>query len=306
MKKPGKIQLASTVIALAIKLCSFSLAMAENETPIKSIAQPAAAVEEFYTLKGKDPTLAELLQSGGIVTGDRMGKGPARGAQVVVNQARLEKLTGTLPPLDIKNITGIQHQAGHGGRSTFEKWSRFYQEEGNNQIFRLHKGDYQFRDPDPKTAIPGRIEAYTRSLTVPKGGWREWEGTYTFIKPHSACIFQMFHTGGLWAFHLGVTDDGTIRFNRRRSMKGKPKSVTLAEKMIGKPLSIKVRSNGFDFQVYKKRPLIDKDWELVADGNYDKSTDGKVQFRWGNYLGRTKGTSVRHDTLFFVSGTTIR
>lgn len=262
---------------------------------------------QLYTLKGEDPPIQDIIDRGTITPGERFGKGSAPGARVVVNHKLLEQLTGKLPPLDERNISGIQHSAGHGSRRNFPDWARFYQEDGNTQVFRLHKGDWQFRDGPLKDARAGRIEAYTNKMAVTPGTWLEWEGTFTIIKPHGAVIFQLFHEGGqLWAFHLGMSHDGDITFNRRRNESGKEKQMILGRQMVGRPLSIRIRSNAQDFEIYAKQPLIDKDWKPVTDGSYQRGKDDKVQFRWGMYLGQTRNKPVEHDAMYFVTGTTIR
>jgi hypothetical protein len=266
-----------------------------------------AAPEDLYSLRGKDAAVEDLLKSGAIIEGQRMGKGPARGARVVVNHQKLERLTGKLPALDVKSITGIQHQAGHGTRRNFADWSRFYQEDGNTQIFRLHKGDWQFRDPSREEARQGRIEAYNRPTAVRPGTWLEWEGTYTLIQPISACIFQLFHEGDqLWAFHLLMNDKGDISFHRRRNEAGKERRIVLGENMIGKALGVRVRGNAHQYELYVKLPGSDGEWRKVTDGTYVRGKDDKLQFRWGMYLGQSRGRQIPHDALFFVSGTTIR
>jgi hypothetical protein len=89
----------------------------------------------------------------------------------------------------------------------------------------LLEGDQSFR-----AGIPG----------VKPGTCREWKATHMIIKPHGARISQLFHDGGqLWPFHLVMSDEGDIRFNRRPSAPGLPRQLVLAEKMVGKPLSIK-------------------------------------------------------------------
>ena len=283
--------------------------IAVDEAPVANAAE-TADVERLYTLEGTDPTREELFDSGAIVIGESLGDGPVPGARVVVNYELLETLTGPLAPLDTANISGIQHFAGHGNRAQLNQnhWARWYQEDGKTQIFRVHEGDWQFRDPDPAQAIPGRIEAYTKSLKVEPGTWREWEGTLTIIKPHGGTIFQMFHEGGqLWAFHLGMDNDGKISFGRRWPKEGEEKHIVLAENMVGKPLSIRVRNDGHHYEIYKKRPLIDEDWELVTAGSFKQAKDDKIQFRWGWYLGRNpKGRRVANDAMYFVSGTTVR
>ncbi len=276
-------------------------------TSLLSAEQSSINPDDLHTTEGTDFTVEELIKSGAIVPGQRMGKGPVLGSKIVVNQERLEQITGKLGPIDTKHIGGIQHQSGHGTRKDFAKWSRWYQEHDNTQIFRLIKGDQNFRSGIGEDTTPGRIEAYSKSLVVAPGTWREWEGTYTIIKPHGACIFQLFHSGGqLWAFHLGMNNEGDITFKRRRPAPGLEKNIVLGENMVGIPLSIKIRSNGFDFEIYKKRPLEDKDWIPVTTGSYQKAEDNKIQFRWGMYLGQEKGASVHKDAMHFVSGVTIR
>lgn len=276
--------------------------------PLIISAAFASDVDDLYRLRGADVPVSDLLDRGAVVVGQRMGQGPVPGARVVVNHRRLEQITGRLPELDTQNIRGIQHFSGHGSRRNISTWARWYQEDGNTQVFRMHKGDWQFRDPDPDAARPGRIEAYTRPTVVEPGTWLEWEGTITIIVPHAGVMFQMFHHGPqLWAFHLGMSSNGDIRFHRRRDQSGKERRMVLAEDMVGKPIRIKVRSNAKDFEIYKKRPLIDDEWELVTDGSYLRGNDNKVQFRWGWYLGqRNRGGRVANDAIYFVSGTTIR
>lgn len=268
---------------------------------------PSTKIDDLYTIEGTDFTVEDLVKSGALVPGQSMGKGPVLGSKIMVNHERLEKLTGKLGPIDTKNVSGIQHPAGHGSRKTFDQWTRWYQEDGNTQIFRLMQGDQNFRGGIGENSKPGRIEAYTKSLVVEPGTWREWEGTYTIIKPQAASIFQLFHSGGqLWAFHLGMNSKGDISFNRRGKTQGLEDKIVLAENMVGKPLSIKIRSNGFDFEIFKKRPLEDKDWVKVTTGSYKKAEDNKIQFRWGMYSGQEKGGSVPNDAMHFVTGVTIR
>ena len=77
-------------------------------------------------------------------------------------------------------------------------------------MFRLFKGEQNVRGGVGKDGSPGRIEAYCKSLVVAPGTWREWEGTYTVIKPLNACIFQLMHEGSLWPFHIDMTPEGEI------------------------------------------------------------------------------------------------
>jgi hypothetical protein len=104
-----------------------------------------------------------------------------------------------------------------------------------------------------------------------------------------------------------MNEKGDISFNRRRDIPGKEKKIVIAENMIGKPLGIKIRSNAYNYEIYKKDPAVDKDWQLVTDGHYQKGEDDTIQFRWGAYTGqKNRGTPHPKDMLYFVSGTTIR
>ena len=89
-------------------------------------------------------------------------------------------------------------------------------------------------------------------------------------------------------------------------MFGLEKEIVMAENMVDKSLSIKVRANGEDYEVYQKAPLDDGPWKLVAKGSFTKAKDNKLSFRWGMYCGSKKGQSVPNDAMIFVTGATIR
>ena len=81
----------------------------------------------------------------------------------------------------------------------------------------------------------------------------------------------------------------------------------IAENRVGKPLSIRIRNDAENYEVYKKQPLVDEDWELVTSGSYRRGEGNRVQFRWGWYLGRNPpGRRAGNDAMYFVTGTTIR
>ncbi len=265
--------------------------------------RPTAA-EPLYTREGADPSFAAVLKSGGITPGERFSKGPVLGSRIDVNHELLEKQVGKTGPIP-KDI-GI-HTQGAGGirRRDFDRWTRWYQEDGNTQVFRLFEGEQNVRGGAGTDGSPGRIEAFSRSLTVAPGTWHEWEGTYTVVEPVGAAIFQLFHEGSLWAFHIQMSDRGAIYLARRRPKAGEEKRLTLAENMVGKSLGIKVRANGVDYEVYR-RTTPDGPYELMAEGSYIQARDNKISFRWGMYVGSRKGESVPKDAMLFVTGATVR
>jgi hypothetical protein len=263
------------------------------------------SAEPLYTREGTDQSFAAVLEGGGIKPGERFSKGPVLGSRIHVNKEVLEKQVGKTGPIH-KDI-GI-HTMGSGGinRKDFGKWTRWYQEDGNTQVFRLFKGEQNVRGGADKDGSPGRVESFSRPLTAAPGTWREWEGTYTVIEPVDACIFQLMHEGSLWPFHIEMSDKGDISFLRRRPVPGMEREIVMAKNMAGKSLNVKVRANGEDYEVYQKAPLDDGPWKLVTKGSFTKANDHKISFRWGMYCGSKKAQTVPSDAMLFVTGATIR
>lgn len=265
----------------------------------------AAPAEALHTREGTDPSFADVLKSSGGKAGERFNRGGALGSRILVNTALLEKQVGKPGPIP-KDIGLHTEFSGGISRKDFGQWTRWYQEDGNVQVFRLFKGEQNIRGGAEQDGSPGRVEVYSRALTVAPGTWREWEGTYTLIKPVGGCIFQLMHEGSLWPFHIDMTADGQIHFLRRRPVPGLERKIVMAKDMVGKSLSVKVRANGVDYEVYQKEPLDPGPWKLVTKGTGPKAKDNKIQFRWGMYCGSKKGQTVPNDALLFVTGVTIR
>lgn len=298
-----------TPTILAFSLLSPLLALAapnHKGAPSTQGGDSIAESGKLVTVVGADPAFAEVLKTGAIQAGARFSKGPVKGSQVRVNHALLEAQTGKAG--DIPKDIGL-HTQGSGGikRKDFANWTRWYQEDGNVQMFRLFKGEQSARDGIGETGKPGRVEVFTVKKVTP-GEWREWQGTYTIIEPIQANIFQLFHEGGqLWAFHIRMSDDGTIYFSRRRPEPGKPSDVDLGKDMTGKSLSIKVRSNGKDYEVFCKNPANSDSWdEPVAKGSYKPAEGDQISFRWGMYCGSKIGQSISKNAMLLVNGVTIR
>lgn len=128
--------------------------------------------ELLYTQEGTDPTFAELLGNGTIKAGERFFKGNVPGSRIVVNHDLLKEQVGELTPIP-KNI-GIHTQASGGiKRKDFPNWTRWYQEDGNVQVFRLFKGEQNIRSGTGDKASQGRIEAYSQGLKAGPDTWCE-------------------------------------------------------------------------------------------------------------------------------------
>ena len=275
------------------------------------LASGMLSAEPLYNVEGTDPSFAAILESSGGKPGERFNRGGAPGSSIDVNNELLEKQVGKTGP--IPDAISIHTELSGGiSRKDFGKWTRWYQEDGNIQVFRLFQGEQNVRSGAGKDGSQGRIEAFTPGIPVAPGTWHEWEGTYTVIKPLGANIFQLMHEGKdskgdeiLWPFHIMMTGSGDITFNRRRAVAGLEQRIVIAENMVGRSISIKVRANGSDYEVYQKSPIGEDPWKPVTKGTYTKAKD-KIGFRWGMYVGSKKGESVPNDGLLFVTGVSIR
>ena len=241
--------------------------------------EAAPGPEALYTQTGSDPSFKSLLDDGIIPVGHNSTAG-VKGSTVDVNNAVVEKCTGGAYPIprDIRIHTLCNSFIK---REHFPRWTRWYQEDGNTQVFRLFKGEHNVRNSRPGAA---RVEAFS-SLKWQRGEWREWSGRYTIVKPHGCAIFQAKNNKNDWSVMINLSDSGDITLNHRRHQKDK----VIARNMTGKSFDLTVRDNGHEYEVY----LND---EKMGAGHYDRPA-GHTSFRWGIY-----DKTIRHDALLFVTG----
>lgn len=239
--------------------------------------------DPLFTQHGDDPAFADVLKSGKLPKG-KTSKIGVTGSKIDVNNKLVENSAEARRPIP-KEIR--IHTLGNSvvPRGDFGKWSRWYQEDGSTQVFRLFKGEVNTRNARENAA---RIEAFSK-VSWKHGDWHEWSGTYTIIKPHGAAIFQAKNNINDWSVQINMSSGGDVTLNHRR---GEDK--VIATGMVGKPFHIRVRDNGEDYQVYLEG-------KKVGEGSY-KRPEGNTGFRWGMYLGKSE---VAHDAMIFVSGATI-
>lgn len=237
----------------------------------------------LYTQDGTDPTFKTIMDEGRIPVGKNSRQG-ITGSTIDVNNEDLKDLPTADNP--IPNNIRI-HTLGNSfiPRSDFAKWSRWYQEDGNTQIFRLFKGEHNVRNSRANAA---RIESFSDLKFKHGDGWHEWEGTYTIVKPHGCAIFQSKNNRNQWAVMLNLSDDGDLTLNHRRHQE----DVLIARNLTGKSFHLKVRDNGREYEVFING-------KKVGQGHYDRP-EGHTDFRWGMYVGGK--TLVRHDAMIFVTG----
>jgi len=247
-----------------------------------ALARPGFS-ESLFTQKGTDPSFADVMKGGKLPKG-RTSTSGVTGSVVNVSHELVETTRNSRRP--IPRAIRI-HTLGNSSilRKDFGKWSRWYQEDGSTQVFRLFTGEVNLRNSREYAA---RVEAFS-DVKWEHGAWHEWSGTYTIIKPHGAAILQVKNRINDWAVQLNMNADGNILLNHRR---GKDKQI--ATDMVGKPFHIRVRDNGRDYEVFM-------DGKKVGTGSYARP-EGTTAFRWGMYLGKNE---VRNDAMIFVSGATV-
>jgi len=235
---------------------------------------------EVFRQQGTDPTFNDLKQRRAFPIGEQSTAG-VLGSAIDVNNDLVER---GLPadrtiPQDII-IHTLCHS--HIRREDFGKWTRWYQEDGNTQVFRLFKDEHNVRNDRPGAA---RIEAYS-DLRWRKGEWHAWEGRYTIVKPHRCMIFQAKNDDNDWSVSIDLNDNGDITLNHRLDER---EDITLARNMTGRPFTLGVRDNGHNYEVYFNG-------RKVGEGEFNRPT-GYNRFRWGMYDG-----TMRHDAMILVSG----
>lgn len=252
-------------------------------TTMMSFAQQ---VEGFYTQDGSDPAWASIMNNGLIPVGRNSVKG-IKGSDIHVNHQALSDL----PTADNPIPQGIRiHTLGNSliPRRDFDKWSRWYQEDANTQVFRLFEGEHNVRNERKNSA---RIEAFS-DLQFKRGDWHEWQGTFTIVKPVGCSIFQSKNIRNDWSVMINLLGNGDIKLNHRRHQQDQ----IIARNMTGQSFHLKVRDNGHEYEVFL-------DGRKVGAGHYDRP-EGHNNFRWGMYVGGKK--LVDHDAMIFVTGATYK
>lgn len=252
-----------------------------------TVAASAQKTQDFglYSQRGTDPTFQQLVKDGRLPEGKNT-KGGVTGSQITVNRKAVEILPEAKRPIprDIKLHTLLNSSIP---RSDFAKSTRWYQEDGNTQIFRLFKGEENRRNA---RELAGRVETFSMmNWTAAGGKWYEWSGVVTGIKP-TGSIFQVKSTIEGPAVMIHMNAAGVVSVNQRR---GEDK--VIAKDMIGKPFRLRVRDNGRNFEIYYEE-------KLVSKGMYERPKS-PTSFRWGMYVG---ANPINHDAMILFSGVTFK
>lgn len=99
--------------------------------PTRRIFTPALFLPPTPRLPRSSPTAT-------IVWGDQFSNNTVLGSQIIVNDANLEQETGVPGP--VSSLSGV-HIPINSRRTDYADITRWYQKDGNVQIFRLFQGE---------------------------------------------------------------------------------------------------------------------------------------------------------------------
>lgn len=216
--------------------------------------------------------------------------GPALGSTIRVNRelVAIGPYAGREIPRDITIHTPTSSLIR---RPDFGTMTRWYQEDGNTQVFRMFPGDDNVRN---ERALAPRTEAFGGASWKRGDGWHEWSGRYTFIKVRGGAVFQIKHNSTYWSMQLNIEpgQDGAFDLAFQRLHNAKAKQV-LARDVVGKSFDVRVLDDGTRHRVYLNG-------ELRVDGEFsDRKDDERNHFRWGMYSPKS---AMDREILILVTG----
>ncbi len=251
-----------------------------------------AAQAQYFTDTGSpaNPAWSTILPT---LNNDAPDPGPVYGSDINVNNALTEVgLYGnraiSAGPLRI-------HIPCNTSTTNFANFTRWYQTDGNTQVFRLFVNDENTASTRVGAA---RSEAFTETKWATADNVTyEWTGRYTIAaRQQGAAIFQVMNSDNEWAMQLSMGSNGTIGINNRRNAG----DVTVmnpdgsAKDFDGLGFDMRVHDDGHNYKVWI-------DGVLLADNFYDRPT-GDTNFRWGMYLGSNVLTAPSTQSIILVSG----
>lgn len=238
----------------------------------------------LFIQTGTDPAF-EALMARDKLEKEKSSKIGVTGSAVHVKLPLVETFTEAKRPIpEAINLHTLLNSSIP--RHDFGQWSRWYQEDGHTQVFRLFKGEMNLHNDRPLSA---RVETFSHThWTESEGTWHEWSGVITGIRP-AGSIFQVKDSIDGPAVMILMSADGTVTLNRRRG-----KDEVIATNMNGKPFLLCVRDNGLNYEVFFNG-------KMAGDGVY-KRPKGKTSFRWGMYVGEHE---LKYDAMLFVSGAAV-
>lgn len=216
--------------------------------------------------------------------------GPARGSTIEVNQeeVRVGRYSNReiSRPLALHSIT-----SSYIGPRGWGNQTRWYQEVGNTQVFRLFPGEDNTRNSRvnaPRSEVFG-LESWMRG-----DGWHEWSGRYTFLKVRHGAVLQIKHNSTYWSMQLILDEnpDGSFDLSYVK-LRDRHAKTLLLDDVVGKGVDIKVVDDGENHKVYVDGVL------KVENSMTDRPLEDDNRARWGLY---TPTSAMDRDILILVTG----
>lgn len=275
----------------------------EQPKPEESRPEEPKPIEpsSFYQQHGTDPSWQEVLATDDLRPLETDTSKGVLGSTLTLDLEKIETGQYGSLPIDSAAKNYKLHTVGNSAipAGQFHRWSRWYQEYGNTQIFRLFKDEENVRNT---RQLAARVEIHSpNDRWLPQNGvWREFSARFTVlksegcsplpVKQHYCSIFQAKGNNvDHWSVMLRVHGDGSLWFYPRRG-----NIVMIDEDILGKPFDMKVRDNGFNYEMYING-------ETVGTGEFLRTQE--IGFRWGIYVGES---IVAGDILVLVTGVTMK
>ena len=291
---------AAFVLLAAAAACSHTV----HDPGTYGLRGRAISIDQVYDQNLAEPTWAEVLASGALEPLGSNTTHGVKGSKVDINNELIETGSHGAIPIESESRRMLIHTVGHSTipAEDFHKWSRWYQEDGNTQVFRLFKGEHNVRNTRKNAA---RVEAFSPAYRwMPEPGvWREFGARFTIVKSagcvgfHHCSIFQAKGNNvDHWSVMLRVDEHANLWFHPRRGsgIENNQNRRLLFENVLGKPFDMRVRDNGLDYEMYI-------DGELVGTGQWPRTEE--IGFRWGIYVGASE---VADDIAVLVTGVTMK
>ena len=244
-----------------------------------------------------NPPWAQILPSLNVASND---PGPVNGSVLSVVNSLTE--TGFYGARPLSVGTRRIHVCCNSSSSSFTGFTRWYQQDGNTEVFRLFVND---ENTSSTRANAARCESFTLDRwMLPDNVTYEWTGHYTIARRQQGyAIFQVKNDADDWAVQLNISGSGTLVVNNRRNAT----DVTVrnpdgsVRDFDGQGFDARIQDDGRRYKVWI-------DGEVLADNYFDRTNvaGNENNFRWGKYMGDNKLVAPSDVSVIMVSGAQVR
>jgi len=301
------------------------------------------SASSFQRICAKDPCDLSwdcVLQKGILKPNELNKVGPWKPSVIMVNASVVESALEDgmrFTKVISDRISSFRiHTPAHSNvdKGYFNENARWYQEQGNTQIFRLFEGEYNIRNAN-RGKSAARIEAFSKNKNSHWSSkfyddtvWHQFEGLFSLIQPQDAHLFQIYSPELQWTVTLSMIPNGDLVLMERGDMTDGNRILTKKTVILTREdmtsnadhppqFLLKAMDNGRRTKIFVNHELVSDftDTRRAVGRTVKKSgkTDiiqvekVKWQFRWGTYVQskQTMDSSTKntcHDSLIFVSG----